>query len=390
MCSHLPIVPPTPKNINQSAFSNTQIRGDLILPSNLRNIGAFAFSNTTNLIGKLYISNSLSTIGYAAFFESSISSIEFEDNSKLVLISDLAFGMCEKISGEVNIPGSVKYIGTYAFEVCSSIDKIVLNEGLLWIGDFAFEHIPNLSNTSINIPSTVKQIGGKNYTGEVTSHGVNPFYDTGKSLTNFIVADGNTNYKVIDGVLYSKDGTVLVSYPNKKVSSSYEMLDTCTTTFATAFSRNQNLKNLTLSDSFVVEDSTSWYTHDSSYINDTNNLSASLYKYSALENISVKSTNTKYKSENGLLLSNDGKILYYVPRYNSNGQILLLPNVETIFKGAIVKQNSEATGISIPATVKDIQGTGITDINSIFSGNIIINESNSVYTIDSSGKLIIK
>ncbi len=60
----------------------------------------------------------------------------------------------------------------------------------------------------IGIPSSVRSIGTGAFVGC-------------SSLTAFVVDTTNTSYCAVEGVLFSKDKTVLVSYPAKKVGARY-------------------------------------------------------------------------------------------------------------------------------------------------------------------------
>ena len=70
----------------------------------------------------------------------------------------------------------------------------------------AFEGCSRL--VQIGIPSGVKSIGTGAFVGCT-------------SLTAFVVDTTNTSYCAVEGVLFSKDKTVLVSYPAKKVGARY-------------------------------------------------------------------------------------------------------------------------------------------------------------------------
>ena len=64
----------------------------------------------------------------------------------------------------------------------------------------------------MNIPSTVYYIG-------CSVFAIN-------NLTKFTVASGSRYFSTVDGVLFSKDGTQLISYANGKTSTSYTVPST--------------------------------------------------------------------------------------------------------------------------------------------------------------------
>ena len=85
-----------------------------------------------------------------------------------------------------------------------SIEKVVINNGVTSIGEYAFEGCTGL--TSVTIPNSVTSIGDL------------AFYEC-TGLTSIYVAEDNLNYASIDGVLYSKDKKTLIKCPEGKTGS---------------------------------------------------------------------------------------------------------------------------------------------------------------------------
>ena len=87
----------------------------------------------------------------------------------------------------------------------------------------------------IEIPSTITHIG-------------ECVFDSCSYLSSIIVAEGNKNYKIVDGVLYSIDETSIIQYPPQKSSNTYEIPNTVTKISGGAFFSSK-LSSVTIPDS---------------------------------------------------------------------------------------------------------------------------------------------
>ncbi len=205
--------------ISDYAFYNCNSLKDIEFPEGLLEIGEYAFRNCNSLT-KLVISKNITTIGVGAFIEcSNVSILSFEKNSKLKKIDNSAFADCNKIESAV-IPAEVEVIGGMAFgfhRTTSEIDSLLTN--------FAFEENSKLkrmgndvffgcdSLIKINIPSSVEELGSG-----IFQHCPN--------IEEINVDANNKYYTSIDGVLYNKEVSTLICYPQAKKGNTYTMPNT--------------------------------------------------------------------------------------------------------------------------------------------------------------------
>ena len=130
----------------------------------------------------------------------------------------------------------VTFIGQNALRECDTITSVAISEGITAINAGAFSGCDNLA--TITIPSSVAEIIQRD-----------TFFS--KSLTNINVDEGNTHYKSVDGVLYTKDGSTLVAYPMAKTATAYVVPDGVTTIAYSAFGNCVYLTNVTLPSSLT-------------------------------------------------------------------------------------------------------------------------------------------
>ena len=122
-------------------------------------------------------------------------------------------------------------MGDYAFSNCTSLTRVTVPDTVTSICAFAFCQCTSL--TSITIPDCVTSIGER------------VFYGCTK-LTSIEVSSNNANYKSVDGILYDKDVTTLISCPGGKTSVTIP--DSVTSIGSYAFSSCTSLISVTIPD----------------------------------------------------------------------------------------------------------------------------------------------
>ncbi|MBQ5995026.1 MAG: leucine-rich repeat domain-containing protein, partial [Clostridia bacterium] len=122
-------------------------------------------------------------------------------------IGDYAFFYYTLLTG-ITIPNCVTSIGNYAFEGCALLTSIKIPDSVTSIGYVAFCYCTSL--TSVTIGNSVISIGDFAFDGCT-------------SLKSFNVDSNNQKYFSANGVLFNKDKSELILYPEGKRDKQYSI-----------------------------------------------------------------------------------------------------------------------------------------------------------------------
>jgi hypothetical protein len=183
------------------AFASCYLLANLTIPNSVTSIGYLAFYNCISLTN-VTMGNGVTNIGPYAFVNcSSLVSVNIPDG--LTSFQDSVFSDCRSLTS-VRIPGSVTSIGTGAFRNCRGLTGVAIPDSVASIGLQAFSDCAGL--TSVTIPNSVTNIGDLAFDGCV-------------SLTNLSVDAANPAYSSVDGVLFNKAQTTLITHPAARTGS---------------------------------------------------------------------------------------------------------------------------------------------------------------------------
>ncbi|MEE1055744.1 MAG: leucine-rich repeat protein [Acutalibacteraceae bacterium] len=269
-------------NIGEYSFANCSSLETVELPDTVTVIKRYGFHNCSGLTS-IQLSCNLATIEEEAFYNCySLKSIDIP-NSVTTLgsytfeycyaLEEITLGLgiktipysfaynCKALK-EITIPENVETISNYAFKNCSALSNIKFNSKLTQINYEAFNNCDAL--TVVDIPDNVKTIGDRvfaycdklttlNIGSGVTTLNVSVVDDT-PSLTSINVSGENTVFASLNGVLFNKDMTKLISYPRAKAGE-YKMPDTVVTIGSYAFEDCKAMTAVTMSKALTTIES---------------------------------------------------------------------------------------------------------------------------------------
>lgn len=330
--------------------------------------GHDAWQAIANFNGNVIISKGITEIGKASFNGANkITGVEIPDS--VTLISDYAFQYCKSLT-KIEIPGTVKKIGNWwgnvngqIFNGCSNLKEVILEEGIEEISGRAFDSCSKVKEWKL--PKSLKRIGPcafRNISVEEFNipenvESIAATFISSSNLSRINVDSNNKYFTSVDGILFDKDSTRLIKYPENRDGNSYEVPNTVKTIDANAFISCKNLQTIVIADSVEKIGDSAFDGSKLKTINlgggITNISNKPFYGAWNLTNINVITENDKYESENGILFNKGKTILIKYPPAIINGEAYEIPNT-VVEIGPQSFYRSQIKNVIIPSSVKKI------------------------------------
>lgn len=223
-------------SIAEGAFAGCQNLQSVTLPQNaeLTSIGAYAFAECSSL-KSVTLPNTVKDIPVGMFaYCTSLESVTF--GSETVSIGDEAFRECSSLK-EIVLPETLTDMGNLVFYMCTSLESVEIPESITALGGYDFAHCVSLEDFYIS--ASLESLGDAPFMGCT-------------NLTNITVDENNPSYTVNDGVLYSKDETILYFYPPAREDKSFTVPDGVVDIYDGSFFRCENLQEVIFPDSLTT------------------------------------------------------------------------------------------------------------------------------------------
>ena len=274
----------------------------VVIEDGVTSIGQSTFYSCLN-VTSVTIGNSVTTdIGYQMFHScTKLTSIEIaSDNPHFSSENDVVFNKDKTTlmqyplgkQGAYIIPNSVTSIANWAFAYCAGLTSVT-------------------------------------YGNSVNSVGSSVFYLCTK-LASIEAASGNPNFSSQDGVLFNKNKTELITYPQGKQGASYTIPSGVTSIPSYAFSDASELTSITVPNSLTIE-------------------SYTFSNFDKLASIEAASDNPNFSSQDGVLFNKNKTTLILYPRAKQGASYTIPNGVTSIGDRAFYY--SGLTSITIPSGV---------------------------------------
>ncbi len=211
-CEDVDIVIPSTVNgkpiveIADNAFLGNNNIKSVYCGNRVTKIGKMAFQKCKNL-KKAVIPDSVTALGDQAFCDSGVQEVTM--SARITKMERAVFSGCSSLKS-IKLPQSLTVIPEQAFVVCSSLREVELGPNVTEIQSRAFA---SSGLKTIRLPASVETVDPSAFYYGITM----------PSFQSFEVDEDNPYFCSVDGVLYSKDMSTLIAYP--QAHGSYDVPD---------------------------------------------------------------------------------------------------------------------------------------------------------------------
>ena len=223
--------------IGESAFYEHRTIQSVTIPDSVVRIDGGAFSKCS-VLERVVLGQGVREVDYNPFYDcNKLSYNEYENGFYLGNENNPYFVFVSTASEDVETitfhPNAVIVCGS-AFQLCESLRHVTFPEGIISIGSFAMRGCSALE--TVYIPKTVESIG-------------QDVFVSCEALQEIVLSEENGHFKLVEGSLFSHDGTQLIKYATWQTTELYKIPDGTVIIASSAFENAKYLKEVVIPNS---------------------------------------------------------------------------------------------------------------------------------------------
>jgi hypothetical protein len=337
------VIPSGVEEIDWGAFTSSVKLTSLTLPSTLKEIKDYAFYGCTGL-RSITIPASVTSIGrYALWGCTSLDRITVASGNPIYIDRNDALCMGSTLitypsgkPGPNYTTNNITVIESGAFVDCKYLVNVTLH-GVDTVKGNAFQNCKVLETVNFSSVKTIGQdilYGCDKVTTVTVPASVTDLDDWAfrgcAKLTEIVVSSGNMNYTSESGVLFSKDKTVMMSYPAGKPDIAYTVPSTVKTIKQFAFYDNILIETVTIPNSV------------------TSMSNGTFVRCISLKAINIDGTNSNCVSVDGVLFNKEMTTLILYPSKKA-GNTYTIPASVTVIEHSAFKECINLASVNVAA-----------------------------------------
>ena len=184
-----------------------EAKGPIALPASVTSVNTDAASHATNITSLSFKSKSIEFQRASFYSCTKLAEITFPE--KVIFNSHWCFANCKRLTSIKFAPVSIiSFNGRGTFDGCKSLEKVVLPEGLLSLGDSTFSKCIKL--TEVTLPSTLTNFGSQVFLGtELCKIKYNGTKAQWLALIKTLKSTRRSDQKILQSLVLCRDGFML-------------------------------------------------------------------------------------------------------------------------------------------------------------------------------------
>lgn len=242
------------------AFLDCTSLAEITIPDKTTSIGTNAFYNCTSLVS-ITLPEGITNIGSDVFYNTGYYNTASNWENNVLYLGVCLVGATVDLMGDYAIKDGTKFVLSNAFNGCNNLISITVPDSVIRLGEYAFENCTSLKAVHINDIANWCKIGFDNNSANPLCYAKNLYID-GQLATNITIPEGVARVPAYS--FYNCESLVSVTMPSGVDNISFSVFCNCinleTVSLPDTLTRIENsaFENCSKINTLFVEDLSKW------------------------------------------------------------------------------------------------------------------------------------